>query len=132
MAELALNRTVNGRLPAVGKYPDPLSGAGARRWTVHADFSLTHARMRAARGDIVGTVGQVAKAIIETAHALACRRRLWVLNEKKLVERVGLDDLHAGFVDVPASPPQLVAWVERFHYAIDQARSLQCQASPGA
>lgn len=88
MVEVALNRTVHGRLPAVGEYPGALSQAGARRWPLDADFSMTHARMRAERGDTVGTVGQVAKAVIEMAHALACRRRVWVLNEKKLIERV--------------------------------------------
>src|SRR5215468_6226343 len=77
MAELALNRTVSGYSPAVGEYPHALSQAGARRWAQHSDFSLTHARMRAERGDIVGTVGQVAKALIEIAHAVACRRRIW-------------------------------------------------------
>jgi hypothetical protein len=76
MVELALNRTVHGRLPAVGEYPHALAQTGAGRWSMHADFSLTHARMRAKRGDIVGAVGQVAKAVIEMAHAIACRRRL--------------------------------------------------------
>ncbi len=125
MAELALNRTVNGHLPAVGEYPHVLSQAGARRWSLHADFSLTHARMRAECGDIVGTVGQVAKAVIEIAHAVACRRRMWILNEKKLIERTGLQDLHARFVDVPSLPPQLIIWVDRFCAEIDQARSFE-------
>lgn len=121
MAELALNRTVNGHLPAVGEYPDALSQAGARRWPLHADFSLAHARMRAERGDIVGAVGQAAKAVIEIAHAPACRRRLWVLNEKKIVEQAGLQDLHARFVDVPTSSPELVAWVEGLRATIGRA-----------
>jgi len=60
----------------IGELPDALSRVGARRWSAHAAFSLTHARMRAERGDIVGAVGQAAKAVIETAHALACRRRV--------------------------------------------------------
>ncbi len=122
MAELALNRTVNGDLPAVDEYPEALSQAGARRWPRHADFSLAHARLRAERGDVVGAVGQVAKAVIEIAHALTCRRRVWILNEKKLIERAGLGDLHAGFVEVPTSPPQLIAWVDGFRAAINRAR----------
>ena len=63
-AELAVNRVISGWLPAVGEYPAALSESGARRWTFHADFTLTHARMRAARGDVTGTVGQAAKAVI--------------------------------------------------------------------
>jgi len=121
MAELALNRTVHGQLPAVGQYPDALSQAGARRWPLHADFSLVHARMRAERGDVVGAVGQAAKAVIETAHALVCRRRLWVLNEKTVVEQAGLQDLHARFVDVPTSPPALAAWVDGLRAAVGRA-----------
>ena len=123
MAELALNRTVSGRPAAVGEYPDVLAQAGGRRWAHHADFSLAHARMRAVRGDIVGTVGQAAKAVIETAHAVACRRRLWVLNEKRLVEWTGLEDLHAGFADVPASSRELLLWVDDLRAAIARARS---------
>lgn len=123
MAELALNRTVSGHLPAVAGYPDALSEAGARRWPLHADFSLTHARMRAERGDIVGAVGQAAKAVTEMAHALACRRRLWVLNEKKLVEQAGLQGLHARFVDVPSTSAELVLWLEGLRAAIGRARS---------
>ena len=118
MAELALNQIVHGHLPTVGEYPEALSEAGARRWPLHADFSLTHARMRAERGDIVGTVGHAAKAVLETAHAVACRRRSWVLNEKKLVEHTGLQDLHASFVGVPASPSALVVWVDSLRSAL--------------
>jgi hypothetical protein len=118
MAELALSRAVNGRLPAVGVFPDALSRAGARRWSVHADFSLTHARMRAERGDIAGAVGQAAKAVIEMAHAVACRRRLWVLNEKRLLEQTGLHDLRARFAGVPTSSSELVAWVDGLRAAI--------------
>jgi hypothetical protein len=118
MAELALNRTVNGHLPEVSEYPDALSQAGARRWPIHANFSLTHARMRAERSDSVGAVGQAAKAVIEMAHALACRRRLWVLNEKRIVEQAGLQDLHARFVNVPMSSPELLAWVDELRAAL--------------
>jgi hypothetical protein len=121
MAELALNRTVHGRLPAVGEYPHKLSQAGLRRWRLHAEFSLAHAQMRAERGDITGTVGQSAKAVIETAHSLACARRLWVINEKKLVEQAGLQDLHAWFTDIPATHGQLLTWLDGLRAALGRA-----------
>jgi hypothetical protein len=41
-----------------------------------------------------------------------------VQNEKRLMERTGLQHLHAGFTGVPTSPPELVAWVEGLHAAI--------------
>ena len=68
-AELAVNRIISGCLPPVEEYPAALSEAGVRRWTFHADFTLNHARMRAARGDVTGAVGQAAKAVMEGARA---------------------------------------------------------------
>ena len=56
-AEVAVNRVVVGALPRIADYPQALARTGASRWRRHAEFSLVHARMRAARGDVVGTVG---------------------------------------------------------------------------
>lgn len=118
MAELALSRAVHGRLPPVGDYPQKLSQMGYQRWRSHAEFSLAHSQMRAERGDVTGTVGQAAKAVIETAHALACARRLWILNEKQLLERTGLEHFHARFANVPSSPPQLLTWLDELRPAL--------------
>ena len=118
VAELALNRVVVGALPAVGEYPQTLAETGERRWRAHVDFSLTHARMRAERSDVTGTVAQAAKAVLETAHALACRRRQWVLNEKKLLEQVGLDGLHEWFTRVPRPAAPLIGWVSEVRAAL--------------
>ena len=118
MAELALNRAVHGRVPSVGGYPEKLSRTGRRRWRSDAEFSLAHAQMRAARGDVTGAVGQAAKAVIEMAHSIACARGLWVLNEKQLLERSGLGDVHARFTRVPPSPPQLSAWLDELRAAL--------------
>jgi Nucleotidyltransferase domain len=112
MAELALNRVVTGTLPRIAEFPPALARTGAVRWRQHAEFSLVHARMRAERGDVVGTVAQAAKAVVETAHGMVCQRREWVLNEKHLVERAGLRELHAQFTRVPPSAPGLVEWVD--------------------
>jgi hypothetical protein len=120
VAELALNRTVHGHLPPVAEYPEQLSQTGRRRWRLNAEFSLAHAQMRAERGDIIGTVGQSAKAAIETAHSVACGRRLWVINEKLLFEQTGLQDFHARFADVPTTPPQLLTWLDGLRTALKQ------------
>ena len=111
MAELAVNRVVVGALPAAGAYPEALAVAGDRRWRMHAEFSLAHARMRAERGDVTGAAGQAAKAVLETAQAWACRHHQWVLNEKTLIERAGLRAAHDRFTRVPAAPAALVDWV---------------------
>jgi hypothetical protein len=104
--ELALSRPVTGTLPAVAADPDALVPAGDRRSRGHADFSLAAARMWAERGDGVGAVGQVAKAITETAHVLACRGPHWVHNEK----RVGLGEMR-WLTGAPRESDALVAWV---------------------
>lgn len=57
----------------------------------------------------------------ETAHALACRRRRWVLNEKALIERMGLEGLHGWFTRVPASPAPLLEWVSGLRSALAAA-----------
>jgi hypothetical protein len=110
-----------GALPEAPAYPEPLAEAGGRRWRFHAEFSLTHARMRAGRGDVTGAAGQAAQAVIEAAHARACRERRWVLNEKTLVERAGLGALHERFTRIPSAPARLTAWVDELAAALDSA-----------
>jgi hypothetical protein len=119
-AELALGRALTGELPAVTRYPPALAEAGARNWRFHAAFSLGHARMRAARGDLAGALGQAARAAMEAAHAIQCRRGAWVLNEKRLLERAGLAAaLQPLFgAEAPPGPEAAPAWVERVRAAL--------------
>jgi hypothetical protein len=77
--------------------------------------------MRAERGNVTGAAGQAAKAVLEAAHARACRERLWVLNEKTLAERAGLAALHERFTRIPAGPAALVEWVGGLRRALDAA-----------
>lgn len=112
MAERAVAVTLRGELSPVGSFPERLAEIAVERWGFSRRFSLDHARSRAARGDVVGTVGQAAKAIIEEAHAILCRRREWVLNEKRIVERAGLGRMHAMLADIPAKPEALPTWLE--------------------
>jgi hypothetical protein len=111
LAELAVSHAVAGALPEAGPYPDALAETGERRWRVHAEFSLTHALMRAERGDVTGVAAQAAKAVLEAAHARACHARHWILNEKGLVERAGLGVMHARFASIPAESGALLEWV---------------------
>ena len=119
LAELAVNRALAGALPAAGPYPDALAEAGERRWRRHAEFSLTHARMRAERGDVTGATAQASKAVLEAAHARGCRARRWILNEKGLVEGAGLGALHAHFAAIPAAPGPLLEWTRGLRAALD-------------
>jgi hypothetical protein len=109
MAERAVARLLRGSLPAVGAFPDRLAATAPVRWHYSSRFSLEQARMRAARGDRVGTMGQAAKAVIEHAHAVLCERRVWVLNEKRIVETAGLHETQALF---GTAPTDLMSWVD--------------------
>jgi hypothetical protein len=110
-AELALGRPVAGELPRVGAMPRALVETAPARWRFARDFSLEYARMHAARGNVVGAVGQAAKAAIEEAHARLTGRGEWALNEKRLLDAAGLaiGDL---FARSSRDRRELAAWLD--------------------
>jgi hypothetical protein len=116
-AEFALGRVLHGALPERASYPDPLAVTAQSRWRFSCAFSLEHARMRAERGDVVGAMGQAAKATIEKAHAVLAEKRTWVLNEKRILERAGLAGVHALFSKAPRSE-ELAGWVSTVRAAL--------------
>ncbi|NMO21458.1 nucleotidyltransferase domain-containing protein [Pyxidicoccus fallax] len=116
-AELAWGRVLHGSLPRRASYPEPLAVTAQSRWRFSCAFSLEHARMRAARGDVVGAMGQAAKAAIEHAHAVLAGQRTWVLNEKRILERAGLAELHALFSQ-SLRREELVDWVSTVRAAL--------------
>ncbi len=111
-AELAHARVLHGTLPAV-TYPDALATAGPPRWRFCRSFSLAYARAHAARGDQAAAIGQVAKAVMEEAHAIACERRCWVCNEKRLITDMGLAEVQSLFAQLPSDPAALGGWIDR-------------------
>ncbi len=94
LAEVAANRTLWGRLPEV-RYPPALRESAARRWRWNAAFSLTHAAAHAARDDRAACAGLVARAALQAAHGRLAARGEWVLNEKGLLRRAGLQEVDA-------------------------------------
>lgn len=116
LAERAVAQLLRGALPAAGGFPARLSETAPERWRFARRFSLDHARMRAARGDRVGTFGQAARAVIEHAHAVLCERRTWALNEKRIVEAAGLGEVQALFAGGAAA--DLVAWLDTVERAL--------------
>ncbi|HEX8790749.1 MAG TPA: nucleotidyltransferase domain-containing protein [Polyangiaceae bacterium] len=120
MAERAIARLIHGTLPEVSTYPSKLAESAARRWRFCSDFTLTYARMQAAKGDVVGTAGQAAKAVLEAAHARACASRRWVLNEKGLVDAAGLSRVQPSFTAIPREADGLVAWIDRMRSDLDR------------
>jgi hypothetical protein len=121
-AERALGRTLRGTLPGPGPFPERLAEVAPVRWRHHRRFTLEQARSRAERGDVVSAIGQVAREIIEEAHAILCERREWVLNEKRIVERAGLRAMHALLVAAPRERAALTDWVESVGAALEAGR----------
>jgi hypothetical protein len=120
LAERAVARVLRGSLTPIDAFPERLAAVASERWRFHSRFSLDHARMRALRRDVVGTVGQAAKAVIEHAHALLCERRQWVLNEKRIIERAGLDATQELFVQMPRRE-ELEQWLVAVSKALSNA-----------
>jgi hypothetical protein len=118
MAERAVAVVLRGDLPPAEPHPPLLAEVASPRWRFCSKFSLDYAEMHAKQGSVVGTVGQVAKAVLEEAHARVSAERRWVLNEKRLVEAAGLGGAHSWFGDVPRTADGLVRWVGEARVAL--------------
>jgi hypothetical protein len=90
VGELALCRPIAGELPRP-EFPAALAETAPVRWRGRASVCLMFARSHAGLGDAVACTGMLAQAALCTAHARLAERREWVLNEKRLIERAGLD-----------------------------------------
>lgn len=110
-AELASCLPLRGQVEAV-PFPPKLATAAPPVWRFCRSFSLDYARMHAQRGNVVGVAGQVAAAVVEEAHAIACERGQWVCNEKQLMEVAGLGGLNARFGEIPGERERLLHWVD--------------------
>lgn len=111
MAEAAICAVLRGKLEAPRAFPGPLAARAPRRWRIHRDFSLDYARALARRGDLVPALGQMAKAVLEEAHARVCAARTWTLNEKRLADLAGLSWTHGWLVRPPAAPADFEVWI---------------------
>src|SRR5262245_546597 len=114
-AELAAGVALRGALTGV-PYPPRLIEAAPSRWRFCRSFSLEYARMHAKRGERIGAIGQVTKAVMEEAHAILSARGEWVFNEKRLIAAAGLGDVQR-LVDrlphsVSVNGSDLLSWIE--------------------
>ena len=62
-------------------------------------------------GDAVCCAGMLAGAVLCVAHARLAERREWVLNEKRLVRRAGLEEAQALLAGPGSTPAELAATV---------------------
>lgn len=112
MAELATCAVLRGAIQHPGAFPEKLAAAAPPRWRYQRDFTLEYARMLARRGAFVPAIGQVAKAILEEAHARVCAARRWTHNERRLVDQSGLDWASAWIVRPPQEPQAFLEWID--------------------
>jgi len=87
--ELALAETLSGELPRP-PFPERLRTVAPDRWRASAGLSLDTAGRIAGRGDVVATVGLLAKAAIESAQAALAERGEWAIDEKGIARRARL------------------------------------------
>jgi predicted nucleotidyltransferase len=95
VGELAIGQQIAGEeLPRPG-FPDALARTAAERWRGRAGVALMFAQVHARAADAVCCTGMLAQAVLCNAHARLAERHEWVLNEKGLVPRAGLDEAQA-------------------------------------
>jgi predicted nucleotidyltransferase len=86
VGELAVAEPIHGRLPRPA-FPDALAASAPARWEGRAGVSLFFAETHT---DPIARTAMLANAVLSAAHARLAARREWVFNEKRLVERAGL------------------------------------------
>lgn len=107
VGELATCRAVAGEaLPRPG-FPDALAAVAPGRWEGRASVSLMFARTHARARDAACCAGMLVDATLCGAHARLCARREWARNEKRLVERAGLDAVQPLLARIGATPGEL-------------------------
>jgi Nucleotidyltransferase domain len=112
VGELALGKVLWGSLPRP-TFPEALRQSAPPRWRQLAVMALRTARAHASRGDVTATMGCLGQAVIAEGQARLAERRQWALNEKGVVQRVGLEATWGVLSGVGSTPDQLARAVER-------------------
>jgi Nucleotidyltransferase domain len=99
--ELALGRVLAGDLPRPA-FPPKLRETAPVAWFRLAAGALSFADVYAGRQDRVACLANLCQAVLATAQGRLAAADEWVLNEKRLVRRAGLD----GIQDRLAQPNQ--------------------------
>jgi hypothetical protein len=100
-----------GELPRPD-FPDALAAAAPARWDGRAAVSLMFAGAHARGRDAACCAGMLVDAALCAAHARLCARREWARNEKRLVQRAGLDAVQPLLAHVGATAGDLTATVD--------------------
>lgn len=92
VGELAICRPIAGALPRPG-FPEVLAASADAWWSGRSGVALMFARTYAASGDAALCTGMLVDAALCAGHARLARRGAWVLNEKRLLRRAGLEEV---------------------------------------
>jgi hypothetical protein len=106
--ELAVAKVLHGSLPRP-EFPAALAETAPKWWFHIAGMSLYHADVHAARGDLTATCANITQAALATAQGRLAAKGRWVLNEKGILERAGLQAIADVIVEDATSPTRLVA-----------------------
>jgi len=90
--ELALGRVLAGDLPRPA-FPRKLRETAPQAWTRLAAGGLSFAEVYAGRQDRVACLANLCQAVLAAAQGRLAAAGEWVLNEKRLVARAGLDGI---------------------------------------
>jgi hypothetical protein len=121
VGELAVARVLVGELPRPG-FPPLLRQRAARFRAEAARLTLDYTeQVYAARGDALGCAGGLARAVVEAAHGRLAAAGTWALNEKRIVERAGLDGLAPRFARLGGTPAALRRAVQEVRAALEAA-----------
>jgi hypothetical protein len=88
--ELALGRVLAGDLPRPA-FPSRLRETAPAAWSGLAAGALSFADVYAGRQDRVACLANLCQAVLATGQGRLAAAGEWVLNEKRLTERAGLD-----------------------------------------
>ena len=108
VGEIAIAHVLEGQLPEVF-FPRKLQEVAELRWRWNGAFSLLFAEQYATSGDRTACVGQLARAAMQTAHAVLASRAHWALNEKRLIDRADLAETHDIVAVAATDPPTAVS-----------------------
>jgi hypothetical protein len=108
--ELSLGRVLAGELPRPA-FPDELRVTAPPVWYHLAAGALHFAAVHADRQDRVACLANLCQAVLATAQGRLSADGVWVLNEKRLVERAGLATIAQQLEEPGPGLPSLVSAV---------------------
>lgn len=91
VGELAICQPIAGEPLPRPSFPDALAEHAPDWWTGTASVSLMFAGTYARTGEAAACSGMLVHAALCAAHARMAQRGEWVLNEKRLLQRAGLE-----------------------------------------